>query len=208
MSNKINILIVEDHPLYRKAIVSIFKMLSYVNEIMEADNGLLCMKHLHHVPFDVVLLDIQMPEMDGINTMKRIRTEFPKLTVIVLTQFADPKFYRTMMGLGAKGYLLKSTTEDELIDAFESVVFGNEIMVSEEVKTEIKQEHEDDTRILAKRELEILALVCQGMSSQEIAESLFISWHTVSNHRKAIKRKIGVDSIPEMVQWAKKNNVI
>jgi DNA-binding NarL/FixJ family response regulator len=199
--------VVEDHPLYRKALVSVFSMLSYVKKVDEAEHGLMGLDLLARNGYDALFLDIQMPQLDGIATLKEIRAQWPDLKVIVLTQFDDPKFYRTMMAMGANGYLLKSTTEEELVEAFEAIYFGDEILVSNELESKMEQLATDGTAQLGPRELEVLTLLSDGMSSQEIAEHLRISWHTVSNHRKAIKRKVGVHSMADLIQWARDNNV-
>ena len=209
MSQKINVLVVDDHPIMRKAVVSLVKFLPYVENVYEAENGFLCIKHLSSTSVDVVLLDISMPLMNGIDCLRQIRTDWPDVKVIILTQFSDTKYYRTLMGLGASGYLLKSTTEPVFVDAFEQIVFKNITVISPEIETDLTVYDDDNqTKLLGPRESEVLTLICQGLASNEVAKQLKISVHTVHNHRKAILAKINCNSTAALVQWAISHEMI
>ena len=200
-------MVVDDHPMIRSALVSMFNTRAYIKNIHEASDGLICIKKLNQVYVDIVLLDISMPNMNGIECIKEIKQNWPRVKVIILTQFSDDKYYRTLTSLGADGYLLKSTTENILIKSFEEIVFENKKVVSLDV--DINLALFDDTEVLlGARESQVLALICNGLKSHEIAENLNISIHTVNNHRKSILKKTGSSSTPALVNWAKKHGLI
>lgn len=207
MRDKINVLIAEDHPVFRAAIAAIFKGLTYVEHVFEAENGEQCLNRLGSAQIDVVILDINMPEMDGIECLRLIRKDWPSLRVIVFTQYEDAKFYRTLMSLGANGYLLKSTAAADLVKQFEKVVFEDIVVVSEQMDTDIRLYDEAGKELLTQRESEILILICQQFTSEEISDKLQISWNTVSNHRKAIMKKVGTTSVAGMIKWAGQNGL-
>jgi DNA-binding NarL/FixJ family response regulator len=189
-------LLVDDHPLFRKAVRDMLEEAPFVGDVHELGDGRECVESIHQNAIDVVLLDVNMPEMDGITTMKALKEMDKMPTVIILTQFADSKFYTTLMALGAQGYLMKSTTEEEFLDALEDILFENKRIVNRPTPRRKRND------VLGNREKQILSLICQQMSSEEIAEHLHISIHTVSNHRKNIMRKIDVNSVAGMVKWA------
>lgn len=207
MSKKLRVLAVDDHPMFRSAIVSILEEMPYVTDIKEANNGVECLEILKKDLYDVVLLDINMPEKDGIETFKDIRAKWPKLTTIILTQYSDSKFSRTLLSLGVNGYLLKSTTEDEFTSSFEAIVFNHERVTSNDLEEYEIPGIDENEPVLGKREIEVLALICQQYSSKEIADMLHVSLNTVNNHRKAIMKKTNSITIAGMVKWALENNI-
>jgi DNA-binding NarL/FixJ family response regulator len=208
MDKKINLMVVEDHPIYRKAVLSIFRSKTFIERIYEAEDGVDCLAKLKTVFVDVVLLDINMPHIGGVDCLKLIKSSWPTVKVILLTQFGDAKFYRVLMGLGASGYILKSASETEILSSFKEIVFQDKIIVSPEVETDMTVYDEKGGReLLRPREAEILALICQEMSSLEISERLQISIHTVSNHRKSILKKIGATNKTALIKWAVKHDM-
>lgn len=206
-SNHLAIMIVDDHPMIRSALESMFKPLPYIREIHKASDGFLAIKHLTHVKIDVVLLDISMPNMNGIQCIKEIKQGWPETIVIILTQFSDGQYFETLMNMGAEGYLLKSTTEAELISAFHQIVFEQKPFVSESV-AQISHAENATNDVLGEREVQILILICHGLKSHEISTNLNISIHTVHNHRKAILKKTNSPSTPALIQWAKDNKIV
>lgn len=207
MKPKLVVLVVDDHPMFRRAIVSTLKEMPYVGLILEAENGEIGLDRLDQYDVDVVLLDINMPKLDGIATFKIISEKYPKLKTIILTSYSESKMVRTLMGLGVSGYLLKSTTEDEFIEAFEAIVFDNEIIYDEDLIELEEVFDESGSKLLTARETEILTLICNQYNSKEISERLSLSTHTVNNHRKAINRKLGTTTLAGLIKWALQNGV-
>lgn len=182
--------------MFRKAIRSILRFVDEVKLVHEADNGIEALKMLEANTYDVVLLDINMPEMDGIECFKIIKDKWPQLKTIILTQHSESMFQTVFEDLGASGYLLKSTTEDEFIHAFQNIM-----------KQPATEEVSQDDIELSKREKEVLGLVCLGFSSSEIADQLSLSLHTVKNHRKSIGQKLETTSRKEQIKWAQSNGL-
>lgn len=197
---KYNFLLVDDHPLFRKAVKAVLHDESFVNDVIELSNGARCIEMAIKHQIDVVLLDINMPEVDGIEAMRELRAKFDKIKVIVLTQFDEPKFSQTLIAMGANGYLLKSSTEEELIGAIKKILFDNQPVFN------VEQDEILNPVNLSHRENEILILVCQEMNSESIAQRLSLSVHTVNNHRRNIMKKINTTTVAGMVHWAAKHN--
>jgi DNA-binding NarL/FixJ family response regulator len=201
------IMVVDDHPLFRSAVVAMFKSKPYITRIYEATDGYIGIKHLTNVIIDVVLLDINMPKMNGIECLKKIKANWPEVKVIMLTQYSDSKHHRLLMSLGADGYIVKSTTENILVKSFEEIVFENKTVITGSVDQDA-QLYKGSKKLLGARETQILALICHGLKSHEIAEKLNISIHTVNNHRKAVLKKSKSASTAELIHWAKTNGVV
>lgn len=191
---------VDDHPLFRKAVKEVLYDESFVNDVIELGNGKNCIETVKKHQIDVVLLDVNMPEVDGIETMRALREKSDKIKVIVLTQFDEPKFSQTLIAMGADGYLLKSSTGEELTIAIKKILFDNEPIFN------VDQDEISNPVNLSHRENEILILVCQEMNSESIAQRLSLSVHTVNNHRRNIMKKINTTTVAGMVHWAAKHN--
>ena len=203
----LTLLIVDDHPIFRRALNGIFGPLSEVDRIIEADNGLDAIDKLERYKIDVVMLDINMPMMDGIDCFKTIRKRWKNVKTIILTQYAEPKFHHTLMQMGVNGYLLKSEDERTLVESFRKIVLNNEVEISSGIEVEIKPSSQSEN-FIRPRELEIIKLVCDQMTSMQIADELGISVNTVSNHRKAVYRKLGINTVAGLVNWARENKVV
>ena len=147
-------------------------------------------------------------DMDGIERLREIKTKHAHVKVIILTQYADMKFYRTMMSMGANGYLLKSTTENQFIQDFNAVVFDNATVSGQGFMDEVQKKSSELKSTLDARKIEVLGLVCREMSSHEIASKLNISFHTVNNHRKSIMKKTGQLTLAGLANWAREHNVV
>ncbi|MEX2597277.1 MAG: response regulator transcription factor [Salibacteraceae bacterium] len=203
----LSILIVEDHPLFRNAIFETLERVEFVGHVGQAGNGIEALEAMSHAKFDLVLLDIQMPEMDGIACMKEIKNRCPDQKVVVLTQFDSAGFYRKFETLGAYGYLLKSSTEREIIEAIRSVVFENKRAVSTNIAQTLMNITESAPAGLTQVELKVVRLICQHLKSVEIADQMNLSIHTINTHRKNILHKIEADSPTQVIEWAITNNL-
>lgn len=190
----------DDHPLYRSGLRNIFENLSYVSLIEEAANGKECLSILRQQLPDIVLLDIHMPEMDGITCMKVIHERWPKLKVVVMSEYDDLGSLNIMLNLGVGGYMMKTHSAKQIVYTFEEIAFNNRPTLKRARSKKDPHEH-----MLQKREVEILLLLCQQLSSKQIAERLCISKHTVDNHRKHILKKTGMQNTAGLVAWAIQN---
>jgi len=199
LTKPINLLVVDDHPIVRNSITRITANLEKIDRCEQAENGEIALEKLREKHYDILFLDIHMPVMDGITTMRHIHESFPKQDVIVFTMFLNRLQCIEMLELGVKSYLLKDTDETEIIKAVSTVLEGGKYLTPAigQLWTDylkLKQENlPKSTSInLTGRELEVLNLICQQFSVKEIANKLFLSEATVNNHRSHIMKKTGI----------------
>ncbi len=207
----IQVALADDHKLFRKGMIALLEDVEDLAVNFEANNGLELLQHLADgAKPDVILLDISMPEMDGIEALKRIRLDHPAIKVIMLTMNQDDAMILHLMELGANGYLLKESDPDEVEMAIHAVVesgfYFNE-RVSRALLTKIVKGDKFKPTFsglvqLTEREVETLDLVCRGLTNPEIGAKLFISPRTVEGHRKNIMEKMGVRNTAGMIVYA------
>ncbi|WP_179352667.1 response regulator transcription factor [Winogradskyella vidalii] len=151
---------------------------------------------------NVVITDIRMPKLDGINATQQIKKEFPKIKVLGFSMFDQQSAIKQMLNAGASGYLLKNSPLDEVLKAIRSVYGGNTYFDAD-IEIEIENDANKSTKgLLTKRQVEILSLVAQGKTSREIANELFIGLHTVDTHRKNMIRILGLQGKGELMRYA------
>lgn len=213
--DKLKIYLVDDHKLFREGLKLLLSAQKFVHHIYEASNGKEFVENLSFVDCDVVLMDIDMPEMDGVEATKEALRIRPSLKIIVLSMYGDEQYYYKMIDAGAKGFLLKNSGIDKVVAAIQKVATG-ESFFSEELLVNILNNMRDnkaDTagaadNDISDRELEILYQVCLGLSNQEIADKLFISKRTVDKHRANLLSKTGCKNTAALVMYAIKNKII
>ena len=212
---KLKIYLVDDHKLFREGLKLLLSTQDFVHHIYEASNGREFIESLSLVDCDVVLMDIEMPEMNGIEATREALRLHPDLKIIVLSMYGDEQYYYKMIDAGAKGFMLKNTGIENVITAIKKVAAG-ENFFSEELLFSIlnnmrdsnKTETESPDSEISEREMEILYHVCKGKSNQEIADELFISKRTVDKHRANLLSKTGCRNTAALVMYAIKNNII
>jgi DNA-binding NarL/FixJ family response regulator len=210
--SKIKIFVVDDHEIFRQGIEVLFETSDIAEVVNTASNGSDFLMKLENGIPDVVLMDIRMPMMDGIETTKRAIDKYPEIKIVALSMFGEEEYLESMLNAGAKGFLVKNTGMDELERAVKTVHQGRSYFSSELLsilmdllKNPKKDEEKEDLVQFSKRELEILQLVCDGYTNQEIADELFISQRTVDGHRANIISKAGVKNTAHLVTFAIKN---
>lgn len=207
----IKLIITDDHPSLREGINAVLTQEKDIQVIGLAENGAELLELLKSKTPDVVLVDINMPVMNGIDATKEINKKFPDIKVIVFSQYDEKRFVKRVLKEGASGYLLKSATSGELAKAIRMVMSGA-IYLSEElpnVFTERKKKKSDYLFAdLTSREIEVLKLICEEKTTEEIAQALFISHNTVESHRSNILLKIGAKNTAGLVKWAIDNEII
>lgn len=210
--NKLTIILVDDHQLFREGLKLLLQVNPKVGEIHQASNGAEFLKILQNITPDVVLMDIAMPEMDGIEATRLALQDFPDLKVIALSMFGDEGYYMKMIEAGAKGFILKNSDIDIVETAIENVVAGQNYFSSEVMANLVlnlnKKNAEEDKDELTERESEILYHICKGLSNQEIADTLFLSKRTVDKHRENILSKTNARNTAGLVMYAIKHGVI
>jgi len=207
------ILIADDHQLFIDGIKLIVRNAKNFNVVAEALNGTEAFKIIGEQDIDVLLTDINMPEMDGIELTRIVKDQYPNIKVLVLTMHNDLEIINEILQVEADGYILKNTGKKELIAALEKIVdngtyYSNEVLVT--LMQEGKRERiiHDNTKSLTEREVEILKLIVQEYSSVQIGEHLFISKNTVDTHRKNILQKTGIRTIVGLIKFAISNDII
>ncbi|MEQ6167030.1 MULTISPECIES: response regulator transcription factor [unclassified Ekhidna] len=200
-----DILIADDHQIVIDGLKLVLSSREDFNVVGEASNGLEVLEFLSQNKADVVVLDINMPEMDGIKCAKKVKSSYPDIKIIILTMYAQKSFIEEIVKIGIDGCLLKNNTGKELSDAIARVTSGKSYydQIQNFSKEEVKQNY-----TLSDRELEIIRKLGDGMTSSQIASELYISEHTVKTHRKNILRKLDLHSSSELIQYALNNGII
>jgi DNA-binding NarL/FixJ family response regulator len=209
---KIRILIADDHQLFRNGLKILLDAFPEFEVAGEASNGEEFLKILATTPADIALMDINMPEMDGIEATRKALRINPEIDIIALSMYGEEEYYYKMVDAGAKGFLLKDSDISEVKDAIISVRKGGNYFSQEllyHVIQKIKnREYESKSANLSKREKEILFKICEGLSNQEIAETLFISKRTVDKHRANLLGKTNSKNTASLILFAIKNKLI
>jgi DNA-binding NarL/FixJ family response regulator len=205
---QIKIAIVDDHDLFREGIRLVLGQIENFEVIFDTSNGNLFLEFLQNSLPDVVLMDINMPVMDGVEATRKALKLYPNLNVIALTMFSDTTHYTQMINAGIKGFILKKSNKFELQQAIQTVYSGGNYFSQEILQKMAFQSVNflSDPNKLTHREVDVLNLVCKGCTSQEISEELFISIKTVEVHRNNIFHKSEVRNSGELIVWAIKNN--
>ncbi|MCB2222310.1 MAG: response regulator transcription factor [Bacteroidetes bacterium] len=209
----INVLIADDHQILIDGIKTTLQDVKDIQIVAEAKDGYQVLKLLEEKPeIDVILMDINMPKLDGLDATKQVHQRFPEVKVIALSQFSEKRFVKRMIKNGAMGYILKDSEKDILIKAIQTVHSGEKYFCDRLSFRLINQELKlEDTKSLfpklTEREQEVLRLICQEYSSQEIADKLFISFHTVESHRANLIHKAGAKNTAGLVRWAVENDL-
>lgn len=213
----VQIALLDDHPLFRQGMRYILQSLPFVESVVEAgayaELLALCRQRLP----DVLLLDLQMPGMDGPEVAERLLAEFPDLKIIVLSMFSADKFINQMMKLGARGYLPKDVNQQELTQALEAVLTTGHHF-SERVSRALMHGVQQPARLppvglndevkFSKRELDVLRLICEGRTAVEIAEELIISSRTVEGHRQRLLEKTGSPNVVSLGVYAARHGLL
>lgn len=215
---RVKILIVDDHPMIRLGIRSILNNVEHLNVADEANNGKEALEKLANDSFDLVIMDIKMPEMNGIEATEEIVKHYPDIKVLAISMFDEQRYIVKMLQAGALGYVLKNTGKNEMVSAINSVMAG-ESYFSQEVSTimmsqfmsrgGMSQVTETKTDVaLTKRETEIIKMISEELTNSEIAERLGISSRTVDTHRRNLLQKLDVKNTAGLVKYAMVNHLL
>jgi DNA-binding NarL/FixJ family response regulator len=212
----IKLAIADDHKIFREGLKFTLEDYAQLNLIIEATNGKdLITQIINHKP-DVILMDIKMPEMDGMQAITYIHQHFPDIKILVLSMHNEDKYILNAMRLGASGYLLKNAEPEEILDAIVNVhtkgfYFNDDLSVTMAKEllgiNFMHRLHEKDAR-LNEREIEVLKLICEEYCNTEIADKLFLSVRTVEGYRTRLFEKVGSKNIAGLVIYAVKSGII
>ena len=206
----IRVILADDHVVVRDGLRLILETKKNVEVVAEASDGRQAVDQVRRLKPDVIVMDISMPEMNGIEATRQIKATMPLTRVIILSMHADSEYILRALRAGATGYLLKESAGEEVLEAVRSVSAGKRYLSPRVVNTVvngyIEQNISDQTVCpvdrLSNREREILQLVVEGKSSQEIADALFLSIKTVETYRSRLMQKLEIRNLPELVKFA------
>ena len=209
-SNKINLIIAEDHALYLKALDNIMKSQENINLVTTAINGVDLLEKLEIHSTDLILLDIRMPKMDGIEAAKIIKEKYPKIKIIMLTMHNHASMIKQMLQMGIHGYILKNTDIAEMIKAF-SIVMDGGTYYGDEVKDSIIEDAVKNTMdnkvVLSTNEKNILNLVCAGNSDKQISKQMKMDIATIVTYINNINAKTSTHNRKALIRFAYENNL-
>jgi two-component system, NarL family, nitrate/nitrite response regulator NarL len=206
----LRIIIADDHPMLVDGLKRVLEEIADTRVVACADNGLQLISILQKESADLVLLDLQMPKSDGIESLKFIKKNFPKLKVIVFTNYGQAKLIKEIKSLGADGFVLKDSTSSVLKEAVTTVAAGaswfkepaNEYSKNLPFMNDFMKKYQ-----LTERETEIIGKIAEGLTSKEIASHLFVSEFTINTHRRNICRKLNIYTPAALVSFAKEHGL-
>jgi DNA-binding NarL/FixJ family response regulator len=215
MNDIIKIVLVDDHTIFRDGIKSVLAQIDDFNIIDEAETGVGFLKLLDkHVP-DIVLMDISMPEMDGVEATEKALAKYPKLKIITLSSYSDHIYYYKMIKAGVQGFVLKTSGKKDLEIAIKAVYKGENYFPQDilknllfKISTKGINSLSNNEILISKRETQVLQLICQGYTNNEIADNLCISPKTVDNHRTKLLSKTGTKNSAHLVMFSIKHHLI
>lgn len=202
----IKVLLADDHQIVLDGLKLILEADERLRVVGEVENGVQVLEFLEKNYVDIAVLDINMPEMDGIRCSRKIKEQFPNVKIIILTMYAQKSFIQEIVQIGIDGCLLKNNTGKELAQAIHRVYDGKSYydqIQSFSTETEEIRQHK-----LSDREIDIIRALSEGLSSRLIADKLYISEHTVKTHRKNILKKLDIHNSAELVQYAINHGII
>jgi two-component system NarL family response regulator len=206
----LRLVIADDHPLLIDGLWKVLREMEDIQLLEPVGNGRNLLARLRQTPADMVLLDLHMPQLDGIETLKILCTEFPKTKVLVFTSYNQPRLLREIQDLGAKGCLYKSAGSVELKEAVQTEAAGGTwfrgeaaAVVSDRFTDEFMKKYQ-----VTQREIEILKKIAAGYTTKEIGKQLFISEFTINAHRRNICRKLNVYTPVGLVNFAKEHGLV
>lgn len=205
---KISILIVDDHPMVLEGLKALLSNFNHMTVIGTASNAFEAMDMLKANPVDVVIADINLPEVSGIELTAKIKKEFPAIKVLAMSTFKERSYISQMIKNGASGYLVKSASKEEIEAAILSANEGKLYLSLDINSVDLKSDIAPDVPIVSRREKEVLQLIVDGLTNPQIAEKLFISLHTVDSHRKNLLAKFNVNNTASLIRVAIKNNLV
>jgi len=206
--DKIKVLVVDDHPMVLEGMRSMLKQIDFVELCGTAGNAYDAIENIKQTAPDIVITDINMPEISGIELALKIKNEFPLVKVIAMSTFKERSYIAQMIQNGASGYLVKSASKEEIEEAILSVHEGKLYMSLDINLSSNDKQALTNIPILSSREKEVLLLIADGKTNPQIAAKLFLSLHTVDSHRKNLLTKFAVNNTASLIKLAAKYDLV
>ena len=198
----IKVLLVDDHPLFREGLIYRLSLDDSIEVVGEAENGKQALELIKSLELDIVLMDINMPEMDGMYVLELIKEQDIDCKVLMLSMHDNKEYILGAMRHGADGYILKDVPGKELIEAIKKVISGKHYFSSEVTEILSKELAGEQRGIVTRREQLVLRLISQGLNNKRIAQEINVSVRTVETHKRNIKQKLGIDSTVGLMRYA------
>lgn len=211
--NKIKLLIVDDHTMFLQGIISLLEQESNITVIDKAINGLEALEIIKKGTIDFIILDISMPEMDGIELSKILKKQYPHVKILIVSTHSNIMIVSRLIRIGVNGYLLKNAEKKELLRAINTIASGENYFTEELEEKHFNNSSKIEKQIsnlgeLSSREKEILVLIAQEYNTAEIAEKTFISLNTVNTHRRNLLSKLNAKNTAGLVKYAVENGLV
>ena len=207
LKKPLRILLVDDHILVRRGLAALVNGSGRYTVVGEAGNGLEAVALAQQVDADIMILDLSMPGMNGLDALKSLRVSSPALSVVILSMYDDVPFVLRALRGGARGYVLKQSLEDELFNALQAVARG-ERYLSPLLNVQRYEDDLDQEPGLTQRERQVLQQIAHGSTTRHVADALGISWHTANRHRANLMHKLGAHNQIELVQNAARHGLV
>ena len=204
----IKIFIVDDHYMVIEGIHSLLQNEKNIEWMGHATNAASCIAFLQQQTPDVILMDINLPDKSGIDLCREVKEKFPGIFILGLSTFNQQSFIEKMIGSGASGYILKNATQEELMEGIETVLKGKQFLSFDAALALRKPDTNNNIPVITRREKEVLELIADGMTNNEIAQKLFISTTTVDTHRKNLLAKFEAKNIASLIKVAVQQHMI
>jgi len=215
--DSINVMLVDDHEVVLEGLIRILEKQGGIKIVSVARSAEEAMEKIGRFPPDVIIVDIQLPGMNGIELIRRVKSDYPQIEAITLTVFDDEQFAKQAIKAGAIGYVIKDAAKDELVKAVRAAARGESLIstsIARKLIEEIsepaarKRKKDEGFENLSQREVDVIKLMARGYNNRQIADLLFISEHTVKVHIRNIFRKIGVADRTNAVLWAIERDLV
>jgi DNA-binding NarL/FixJ family response regulator len=207
-NKKYRVIIADDHTLFRQGLKLILEDIVNIEVIADVANGKLLIEKCRELKPELIIMDINMPLINGIEASRILLQESPDLKILVVSMYGDEQYYNSVIENGVKGFILKDAENTELRAAVKSILNGKTYFSQELLLKLIRNRKHSNQISLTQREHQILELICQGFSSVEIAQKLFLSERTVDNHRANLLDKTGCRNSLSLVLYAFRNNLV
>jgi len=211
----INIIITDDHQIVIEGIASLLEGKKGIQVLATATSGKELLEQLHRLEVNLVVLDIQMPDMDGIEATKQIKEKFPNVEVLILSMFNQSSYIDAVLEAGASGYVLKNKGSKDLVAAIQAIVAGEDYFSPEVIQTMVEAKRKPIAKTgtgievkLTPREIEVMEFIADGLTSPEIATKLFRQTSTIEAHRRSLLEKLGLKNSFMLVRYAVENGFV
>jgi DNA-binding NarL/FixJ family response regulator len=211
LNRKIRVLLADDHKILRQGVRMLIDSQGDMEVVGEARTGREAIEEARRIRPDVIIMDVSMPELNGIEGTRQICDELTHTKVLALTMHKDSDYEREILRAGARGYLLKDSEDDDLLRAIRAVYRGEAFLspaVSDAVLTDYRRHVTNPIDLLTSREREILTMIAEGKTNKEIANSLNLSVYTVESHRGSVMEKLNLHNTGDIVRFALRNGLI